>query len=141
MARSTGILIYHRFASLVPAGDCILPLMFIAELQGEFDVTVVMNLEFDLAKAASKFRIPLDAANVKRVVLARQQNSLPIGRQLKALSRNAHACICTSGIADFGRPAHHFICNLSTIGGKAFFDYMKNIRTRTGLRRMARVTT
>lgn len=138
MAHSKSILIYHRFASLVPAGDCILPLMFIAALQGKFDVTVVMNLNFDLAGAASKFHVQLDASNVKVVVLPRQENSLSIGRQLKALSRNAHACICTSGIADFGRPAHHFICNLSTIGGKAFFDYMKNVRTRTGLRRMAR---
>ena len=141
------VLIYHKRQNSLIGGDCYLPLAVAAELQKTCRVTLATNGEFDVAAAADMFGIGIDVAalNVVRMssggFLRRAFRSLdPVlaARELKTLVKPADICISTLNIIDFGRPAHHFICILSNIEGKAFQDYARNTQTRTGLRRRAR---
>ena len=141
------ILIYHRFASELAAGDCYQPLMFIAELQRNSNVTMLLNRDFDIAGAAQKFAIPIDPSRlaVKKIKPApfprmRHFRAFHEARQIRAYARKADICISTTGIIDFGKPAHYFICGLNNLGGHAFYDHVhaSNIKTRTGIRRLLR---
>ena len=141
------VLIYHKRQNALIGGDCYLPLAFAAELQKSCNVTLVTNEGFDVVDASRTFGIDVDVSRLNIVRISsggffqRTFKSLePIltARKLKALSKGADICISTLNIIDFGKPAHHFICILSNIEGKAFQDYARNVRTRTGLRRKAR---
>lgn len=143
----TNVLIYHKRQNSLIGGDCYLPLALAAELQKSCNVTLVINEGFDVVAASRTFGVDVDVSrlNIVRMssggFLQRVFKGLaPIftARKLKALSRAADICISTLNIVDFGKPAHHCICILSNIEGKAFQDYARNVRTRTGLRRKAR---
>ena len=141
------ILIYHRFATAIISGDCYQPLMFIAELQRSCNVTLLLNRDFDIAGAAQKFAVPIDLSRltVKKIPPApfprfRHSRVFNEARHLRAHAKSADICISTTGIIDFGKPAHYFICGLNNLGGSAFYDHVHapNIKTRTGIRRLAR---
>ena len=141
------VLIIHRFASAIAAGDCYQPLMFISELQKSCNVTLLLNRDFDIDGAARKFSVSIDPSRltIKKLVPApfprfRHLRAFHEARQLRAHARNADICISTASIVDFGRPAHYFICRINDLGGHAFYDHVHapNIKTRTGIRRLAR---
>ena len=141
------VLIYHRFASAIAAGDCYQPLMFISELQRSCNVTLLLNRDFDIDGASRKFAIQIDPSRltIKKMRPApfprlKHLRAFHEARQLRAHARSADICISTASIIDFGRPAHYFICRINDLGGHAFYDYVhaSNIKTRTGVRRMAR---
>ena len=144
------VLIFHNFASKVPAGDCFQPLLLISAFQkrGDCDVTVVTNIDFDIAGAARKFGLEIDPSRLSTRQLRTDETppahptlaALQNARKLKRLAENADVCISTTGVRDFGKPGHHFICNLNSFGGKAFYDHVhaSEIISRTGIRRRGR---
>ena len=141
------VLIYHKRSSLSLGGDCFLLLTFIAELQKTCDVTLALDFDFGLDRAARTFGVPFDRGRLKVVEIdpliglgARIEALRPFCRirQLKRLAKSADVCISTVNVFDFGRPAHQFICILSGLEGKAFYDYVMNVKTRTGVKKLLR---
>lgn len=141
------ILICHRRSNSRYGGDCLLPLSLAAEIQKHHHVTLAVNPGFDPVDAAALFGIPLDplALIVEHIrfenpfsSVSPAADALLAARRIKELAANADVCISTLNVVDFGRPGHHFICTLAAMGGKAFFDHVSGIRTRTGVRRALR---
>lgn len=141
------VLIYHKRSSTSLGGDCFILLKFIAELQKSCEVTLALDFDFGLAHAAEIFDVPIDLSGMK-IVTIDPGNGFLSGcdliksfhriRRLKKLAEDADVCISTVNVFDFGKPGHQFVCILSSLEGKAFYDYVMKVRTKTGLRRLAR---
>ena len=144
---SRKVLLYHKRSNSLFGGDCYLPLAFAAALQRDHEVTVVLNGDFDMASAAKTFGLDIDMSRLN--IVRMPSGGSPAGargflgrlrsaRRLKELARDFDVCISTLNVVDFGKPGHHFICSMNGIEGKAFQDYVANVKTRTGLRRLGR---
>jgi len=141
------VLIYYMdFHSSIGGGEY-LSLLLIAELQKTCEVTLALNWESDVAKAAEMAGIPVDMAALK-VVLVKPESEflrridaiLPFyrTRQLKKLAKKADVCISTANLFDFGKPAHHFVYLLRLMGDNAFIDYYNHVPPLKGAARFKR---
>lgn len=108
---------------------------------------MAMNRPFDIEAACRKLDIPVDMSRLAiRLIDYRPWPFFNFAflrlrhekRQLSKIAREADACISTSGIVDFGKPAHRFLCQLTQLGGMAFYDHVQHIKARTGIRRLYR---
>ena len=127
------VLIYFTQFNSALGGSEYIPLLFIAELQKTCDITLALNWSSDVVQAAKKLDIVLDIDKLHVVYVKPQyriqqklDSIIPIfsTRRLKALAQKADICISTANLADFGKPAHHFIYLLRTFGDNAFNDYV-----------------
>ena len=130
------VLLYYNFSFSFGGGE-LLPLSFIAELQGACDLTVALDRADGLRQSAALYGIDIDtsAFKIEQVMpdgySIRQHTaalSLRRTRRLKQLARKADICLSLSNITDFGRPAHHFI-NMLAFGDDAFTSYVRNGKT------------
>lgn len=145
------VLLYHKQLTAILGGGTFQPLMFIAELQKTCDVTLALNGDTDMRNVCemSGVKIDLDRLKVVRLdprsaFLERHEAIAALLRQrrLKRLAKDADICISTANVMDFGKSAHHFIYLLSQFGGAAFYDYLMQAKSRTGIRQsLRRVTT
>ena len=133
------VLLYYNFSFSFGGGE-LLPLSFIAELQGKCDLTVALDSADGLRQSAALYGIEIDtsAFKVEQVMpdgysIKRHTNALSFhrARRLRQLALKADICISLSNITDFGRPAHHFI-NMLAFGDDGFTDYVKNGRPTNG---------
>ena len=136
------ILIYHNFFTAWNGGGAFLPLLFIAELQKTCEVTLALNDISDVKTAAELAGIPVDFSKLKLVrvmptkgILRKIDLNLRVFRiwKLKHLAKQADVCICTVNMIDFGKPAHHFVCRMSSFWDKAFSDYIGHKSPPKGL--------
>ncbi len=141
------VLIYHKKFTSFLAGGAFQPLMLIAEFQKSCDVTLALNEDADLSKAAEMSGIPIDAGKLRIVRLdpttgyaARHEwyAALLRSRRLQKLAKDADICISTANVIDFGKSAHHFIYLLSQFAGAAFYDYLMGRGSGFGPRRLMR---
>ena len=141
------VLIYHKMFPPFLAGGAFQPLMFIAELQKSCDVTLAVNDDANLEKAAEMSGVAIDPGKLKVVKLDSGKGfasrhewyaALVRTRKLKKLAKDADVCISTANVIDFGRGAHHFIYLLSQFAGAAFYDYLMGRGGGMGPRRLFR---
>ena len=135
-------LVYFTQFNAALGGSEYLPLTFAAELQKTCDVTLALNWESDVARAAETMRIPVDMSRLQIVyvkpksrLLQRLDAILPFYRtwRLKHLAKDADICISTVNMFDFGKPAHHFVFMLRHFGDNAFIDYINHVQPKTGI--------
>ena len=129
------VLIYFTQFKRILGGSDYLPLMFIAELQKEHEVTVALDWNSDFESSSQQAGIPVDVSRLKVEYIKPKSNFmrkldaiLPFYRtwRLKKLAKNADVCISAVNVFDFGKPAHHFIYLLRNFGDNAFFDYVSH---------------
>lgn len=141
------VLVYHKTLTSFLAGGTFQPLMFIAELQKNCDVTLALNGDADIEAVAKMSEIAIDVPRLKVVRLDPREGFLTKHeyllmlyrmRKLKALAKDADICLSTANVMDFGKPGHHFIYLLSQFGGHAFYDYLMRTKSKTGIRRICR---
>lgn len=146
-SKTMKVLIYHKQLTSLLGGGTFQPMMFIAELQKTCAVTLALNGDTDIRKVSEMSGVPIDVTNLRivrldpeRGFLARHEKLLALRRtlKLKKLAREADICISTANVVDFGKPGHHFVYLLSQFGGHAFYDYLMNVKSRTGLKRLFR---
>ena len=146
-AKGMKVLLYHKQMTPFLAGGMFQPMMFVAELQKAYSVTLALNGDTDIRKVSDMSGIPIDVENLRivrldpeRGFLARHEKLLALRRilKLKELARDADICISTANVVDFGKPGHHFIYLLSQFGGHAFYDYLMHVKSRTGIKRLYR---
>ncbi|MBQ9500958.1 MAG: glycosyltransferase [Lentisphaeria bacterium] len=141
------VLVYFtQFGSALGGGE-FTPLAFISELQKSCKVTLALNWRSDVSRAAETLGIPLDMSLLD-VVYVKPRNSLlrrldavfPVCRtwKLKKLAKKADLCISTANMADFGRPAHHFVYLLRHFGDNAFCDRLAGRPALRGTARLRR---
>ena len=127
------VLLYYNFSFSFGGGE-LLPLSFIAELQGACDLTVALDRADGLRQSAALYGIGIDtsAFKIEQVMpdgYSIRQHTAALSfrrtRRLKQLARKADICLSLSNITDFGRPAHHFI-NMLAFGDDKFTSYVKN---------------
>ena len=127
------VLIFYKGFSATPGGSEQRTLYVLAHLQRKCQVTLALCYASNLERATRMYGIPVELDNLEVVIvkpksafLQRLDNILPFYRtwQLKKLARQADVCISTMNIADFGRPAHHFIISLTDMGDNAFTDFV-----------------
>lgn len=137
------VLLYHKQLTHILGGGTFQPLMFIAEMQKTCEVTLALNGDTDIKAVAKMSGIDIDTERLKIVRLDPKNKfiehhealaSLLRQRKLKALAKDADICISTANVMDFGKSGHHFIYLLSQFGGAAFYDYLMQTKSRTGLR-------
>jgi glycosyltransferase involved in cell wall biosynthesis len=135
------VLIYYMdFHSSIGGGE-FLSLLFIAELQKTCDVTLSLNWNSSVEKAAELAGVPIDISKLK-IVLVKPRNEflrkldaiLPFYRiwMLKKLAVDTDVCISTANMIDFGKPAHHFVYLLRLFGDNAFMDYVSHVPPKKG---------
>lgn len=112
-----------------------MPICFASALQKICKVTLALDWSDGLDRAASKLGLPLSNENLDVVQLmpagaspAQQSMMLSVvrSRALKRLSKECDVCISLANPIDFGRPAHHFITNI-TIGDENFTNFALGI--------------
>lgn len=135
MRKETSVLIYYsRFATVIGGGEY-RPLLLAAEFQKR-GCAVTMAVIYDtlIVETAERYGIELDTNRLKIVQIKpkgkfgkKVDSVLPIYaiQRLKALAKNADICISAQNIIDFGKPAHHLICDIrqGQFGDTAFCDY------------------
>ena len=141
------LLYYYKFASELGGSDY-LPLLFIAELQRRgCDVTLALDWESDLERAANLYHVDLDAKRVhiltvkpKNRFIRRLDSILPFYRvrQLKKMAKHADVCISTANMIDFGKPAHHIVYLMRLFGDNAFNDFCQHRPPLSGFPRLKR---
>ena len=140
------VVYFTHFASTY-GGSEYLPLALVAELQKTHRVTLALDWESDVARAARAIGIPVDvdaleivAIKPKNKFLGRLDAILPFcrTRRLKALAKDADLCISAANPMDFGKPAHHFVYLLAQFGDNAFKDAVRNVPPPVGLSAMKR---
>lgn len=141
------VLIYHKQLTALLGGGTFQPLMFIAELQKNCDVTLALNGDVDIEQVMKMSEVSIDVSRLNVVRLDPHDGFLTkheylLGlyrmRKLKELAKDADVCISTANVMDFGKPGHHFLYLLSQFGGHAFYDYLMHTKGKTGVRRMLR---
>ena len=140
-------LVYFTSFNSTPGGSEYLPLLLVAELQKSFEVTLALNWKSDVASAAHMLGIPVVADRLSVVVvkpklrfLGKIDSFIPVFStwRLKALAKNADICFSAANMADFGKPAHHFVYLLRTFGDNAFMDYVRHLPPKVGFARFKR---
>ena len=133
-SKSTVLIYFIKFATIIGGGEY-LPLLMAAAFQKRgCQVTIAVDYDTFVSQAAELYNIPLDMCNLKVIQLKPQgrlrrkiDSIFPVFRikQLKKLSKDADICISTLNLIDFGKPAHHFICDIQygQFGDTAFCDY------------------
>ena len=135
------VLIYYMDFHPPIGGGEFLSLLFIAELQKTCDVTLALNWNSPVEKAAELAGAPIDISKLK-IVLVKPRNEflrkldaiLPFYRiwMLKKLAVDTDVCISTANMIDFGKPAHHFVYLLRLFGDNAFMDYVSHVPPKKG---------
>ena len=127
------VLIYFSEFNRALGGGEVTPLSFIAELQRNCEVTLALNWQSDVARAAEVLGIPADVSELRIEYvkpagrfLRKLDAILPFyrTRRLKQLAKDADLCISTVNMFDFGKPAHHFVYLLRQFGDNAFDDHL-----------------
>lgn len=135
------VLIYFTQFARELGGSEYMPLLFIAELQKNCEVTLALNWASDVENAAKLCGIPIDMTRLKVVLIKPESNFLrkldsvlPFyrTRQLKKLAKEADICISTVNMFDFGKPAHHFVYFMRMFGDNAFNDFFMHRKPLTG---------
>ena len=141
------VLIYFTQFARELGGSEYMPLLFIAELQKNCEVTLALNWSSDVENAAKLCGIPVDMDRLKVVLVKPESNFLrkldailPFYRtkQLKKLAKDADICISTVNMFDFGKPAHHFIYFMRMFGDNAFNDFFMHRKPLTGMAMLKR---
>lgn len=125
-------LLYYSFGFSFGGGEA-LPLSFVEALQNTCQLTVALDVETNLARAAELSGCGIDFGKLRTVQVTPQgydisrhgaRDSLYRFRRLRELAKDADVCISTGNVMDFGRSAHHFI-NMLAFGDDGFTAYAK----------------
>ncbi|MBR4666212.1 MAG: glycosyltransferase [Lentisphaeria bacterium] len=128
------VLIYYRYFGKTLGGGEFLPLIFIAELQSQCEVTLALYWTDNFENAVDFFGIPVDISKVKLVkVMPKNFHDSNNNRwlsfyrflKLRKLAKTADICISMANVMDFGKPAYHFMISLD-IGDPDFYDFLIN---------------
>ena len=142
------VLLYYSFGFSFGGGEA-LPLSFIEALQGTCNLTVALDVEANLVRAAELAGSKVDIGSVKVVQVTPpgydikkhcSRDSVYRFRRLRELAKGADVCISAGNVVDFGRGAHHFI-NMLAFGDDGFTAYARSriykepMRTPGGIKR------
>lgn len=135
--------IFFTYFSSSFGGSEYLPLLMIAALQKEYQVTLALNWASDVRLAAETYNIPIDFDNLEIVtlkskskLLQRLDSVLPVLslRRLQRIAKDADLCISCANMVDFGpRAAFHFVYLLNQFGDNAFIDYVRHVPPLKGM--------